>query len=169
MTRRAKKRKQTGMILFLLGIVFVAFMIAALVWMLALQKQWTDFKIDFAEAAADGAAESSVIVTDGHDLYILHANNCQWFASQVTAAKQLPFQREKPETYALTLTFPNGSFMELAGNGENRVYLRFDSADGQHYRFALGDLAQWDTYYTILTEGFAYKNTFASQDAMLIP
>ena len=169
MAARAKKRKLTGVILFLIGIVFVAFMIAALVWMLALQKQWTDFKIDFAEAAADGAAENSVMGAEGNDLYILHAKNCQWFASQVTAAKQLPFQREKPENYDLTLTFPNGSVMELTGNAENRVYLRFDSADGQHYRFALGDLAQWDTCYAILTEGFAHKNVYASPDAMLIP
>lgn len=168
MAGRAKKQKLTGMILFLIGIVFVAFMIAALVWMLALQKQWTDFKIDFAEAAAEGAAESSVVVTDGYDLYLLHPKNCQWFTSQVIAAKQLPFQRKNPEHYDLTLTFPSGSFMELTGREDGGVFLRYSTASGENYRFSLGDLAQWDTYYALLTEGFAYKNTFASPDAMLI-
>ena len=169
MAGRVKKQKLTGTILFLIGIVFVAFMIAALVWMLALQKQWTDFKIDFAEAAAEGAAESSVTVTDGNDLYILHPENCQWLCSQVIAAKQLPFQRKNPEHYDLTLTFPNGSFMELTGREDGGVLLRYSTAAGENYRFSLGDLAQWDTYYALLTEGFAYKNTFASPDAMLIP
>jgi len=168
MAGRMKKRKQAGMILFLIGIVFVAFMIAALVWMLALQKQWTNFKIDFAEAAAEGAAESSVTVTDGNDLYILHPENCQWLCSQVIAAKQLPFQRKNPEHYDLTLTFPNGSFMELEGREDGGVLLRYSTASGENYRFSLGGLAQWDTYYALLTEGFAYKNTFASPDAMLI-
>jgi len=169
MARPAGKKKQTGALLFVIGILFVAAMTDAFVWMIALQKQWTDFKIDLAEAAAEGAAENTVIVQDGNDIYILHAQNCRWLCSQIMAAKQLPFHRETPETYDLLLVFPNGSTMDLAGSEENGVLLSFTDVGGKRYRFALGDLAQWDTYYELLTEGFAYKNVSASPDSLLIP
>lgn len=169
MARIRKKRKLPAVFLFLAGILFVACMIGVFTRMIVLQKQWTDFKIDLAEAAADGSAENSVIVQDGETFYILHAQNCQWLCSQIMAAKQLPFQREIPKNSDLILAFPNGSVMELTEREDNGVFLSFLTADGESYRFALGELAKWDTYYTILTEGFAFKNVSASPEAMLIP
>ena len=169
MARIRKKRNFPAALLFGAGILFVACMIGVFTRMIVLQKQWTDFKIDLAEAAAEGSAENSVIVQDGRTIYILHARNCQWLCAQIMAAKQLPFQREAPETGDLLLTFPNGSVMDLSEHKENGVFLTFSDTDGSRYRFTLGELAKWDTCYTILTEGFAYKNVSASPDAMIIP
>ena len=157
--RRLRRRRWGAALLIAAGFLVTAAVAGVIIWTLASQKRWTDFKVYFARDLSYAVDQNCLRAETAGDVWRLRSENGDYLDGYLTGAEFLLVSREESGEGSSELSFGDGAEMLLSERADGGVRLRYTSPEGKVYSYDLGDSAKWELLEQLVTTGYNYKNT----------